>query len=68
MSFAQRRSSAVIENTVSQLSDSLIKPAYHTPRTRVAEAPTRTPLKRRYMENVHDVKVVKKIKLQAERS
>ena len=33
-----------------------------TPRTRVVEAPTTTPLKRRYVADVHDVEVVKKIK------
>ena len=34
-----------------------------TPRTRVVEAPTTTPLKRRYVADVHDVEVVKKIRL-----
>ena len=33
-----------------------------TPRTRVVEAPTTTPLKRRYVADLHDVEVVKKIK------
>ena len=33
-----------------------------TPQTRVVEAPTTTPLKRRYVADVHDVEVVKKIR------
>ncbi|KIM49712.1 hypothetical protein M413DRAFT_438864 [Hebeloma cylindrosporum] len=33
-----------------------------TPRTRAVEAPTSTPLKRRYVADSHDVEVVKKIK------
>ena len=33
-----------------------------TPRTRAVEAPTTTPLKRRYVADSHDVEVVKKIK------
>ena len=33
-----------------------------TPRTRVVEAPTGTPLKRRYVAGVHDVEVVRKIR------
>jgi hypothetical protein len=58
MSFA---SSVVIEKTVSQLNDSLVSQPI-TPRTRVANAPTTMPLKGRYVADVHDVEVMKKIK------